>query len=319
MQTQELAPDLILHNGRFYTLDPANSVVDAVAIKDGRFLATGAAAAILPLAGAHTQVIDLQGRTVLPGIFDSHNHLQQVGVKLTRVRLDECTSPEEMMELVRARAKTPRPATGSSARAGASTTSPTAACPPAGTSTPPPTSTRSSSCASSTWTWSTASRCAWPASPATRPTRRTGRSAGTPAASPTASCAPTPSSSCGACCPLPTVDELKDGHPPGLPGDESLGHHQRGGPGPLPARDLRLPGLLPGLAGRPPAHRLVAPSPGRPTVTGTRHRPPLTVRVNLMPSWHGFREEETEAELERAPGAWGCAPAWATNGCASAA
>ena len=42
---------------------------------------------------------------VIPGIFDSHNHLMQVGVKLTRIRLDECRSPEEMMALVRERAK----------------------------------------------------------------------------------------------------------------------------------------------------------------------------------------------------------------------
>ncbi|MEZ4558109.1 MAG: amidohydrolase family protein [Caldilineaceae bacterium] len=54
------------------------------------------------MAGPHTEILDLGGRTALPGIFDSHNHLMQVGVKLTRIRLDECTSPAEMMELVRA-------------------------------------------------------------------------------------------------------------------------------------------------------------------------------------------------------------------------
>ena len=62
-------------------------------------------AAILPLAGPHTRLHDLGGKSVLPGIFDSHNHLMQVGVKLARIRLDECRSPEEMMELVRVRAQ----------------------------------------------------------------------------------------------------------------------------------------------------------------------------------------------------------------------
>ena len=196
MQIQELAPDLILHNGRFYTLDPSNSVVDAVAIKDGRFLATGAAAAILPLAGAHTQVIDLQGRTVLPGIFDSHNHLLQVGVKLTRIRLDECTSPQEMMELVRARAAehAARHA-GSSAKAGTKATSPPptrrAGCPHAGTSTPPPTSTRC--ILMRFFNTDVVNAVALRLAGITRAharSRRTARSAGTPPANPTASCAP---------------------------------------------------------------------------------------------------------------------------------
>lgn len=109
LQLTTLAPDAIFHNARIYTLEPRQPQAEAVAIKDGRFLASGHDAAITPLAAAHTRVIDLQGATVLPGIFDSHNHLQQVGVKLTRVRLDECRSPAEMMELVRERAQVTPP------------------------------------------------------------------------------------------------------------------------------------------------------------------------------------------------------------------
>lgn len=108
MQIFDLAPDSIFHNAVVYTQVAHTPVVQAIAVKDGRILATGADAAILPLAGPSTRMIDLDGRTVLPGIFDSHNHLLQVGVKLTRIRLDECRSPAEMMELVRERAaKTP--------------------------------------------------------------------------------------------------------------------------------------------------------------------------------------------------------------------
>ena len=44
---------------------------------------------------------------MLPGIFDSHNHMLQVGVKLSRIRLDQCRSPEEMMGLVRGAPETP--------------------------------------------------------------------------------------------------------------------------------------------------------------------------------------------------------------------
>lgn len=109
MTMTELAPDTILHQGQMYTLNAANPVVEAVAIKDGHILALGANHAIVPLAGAQTNVIDLHGRTVIPGLFDSHNHLLQVGIKLIRIRLDECRSPAEMMELVRARAQTTPP------------------------------------------------------------------------------------------------------------------------------------------------------------------------------------------------------------------
>ena len=57
------------------------------------------------LAGEHTRRLDLHGHTVIPGLFGSHAHLLEVGLKLAAVRLDECQSPEEMMELVRGRAQ----------------------------------------------------------------------------------------------------------------------------------------------------------------------------------------------------------------------
>lgn len=111
MNMIDLTPDLILHHGTVYTLDPARPVVEALAIKGERIIATGPNASILELAGPHTRRMDLTGRAILPGIFDSHNHLQQVGTKLSRIRLDECRSPVEMMELVATRAQETPPGT----------------------------------------------------------------------------------------------------------------------------------------------------------------------------------------------------------------
>lgn len=105
MQIKDLSPDSILFNGQIYTLDDEQTVAQAVAIKDGRFVAVGTDTEIKPLAGSYTQSLDLKGRTVIPGIFDSHAHLQEVGLKLTAIRLDECQSPQEMMELIREQAK----------------------------------------------------------------------------------------------------------------------------------------------------------------------------------------------------------------------
>ena len=109
MQVKDLSPDLILSNGRFYTLDAASTVAQAVAIKDGRIVAVGGDAAVRDLAGPATQQLEVNGRSVIPGIFDSHNHLMAVGAKLSVIRLDECQSLEEMMELVRQRAKNTPP------------------------------------------------------------------------------------------------------------------------------------------------------------------------------------------------------------------
>ncbi len=105
MKIKDLSLDLILLNGRICTLDAENTTAQAVAVKDGRILAVGGDAEIEGLAGPNTRRVALDGRTVIPGIFDSHNHLMEVGAKLSTIRLDECQSQEEMMELVRERAK----------------------------------------------------------------------------------------------------------------------------------------------------------------------------------------------------------------------
>lgn len=111
MKITDLSPDLIITNGTVYTMDADSSVAQGVAVKDGRILATGSTAEIEGMANESTKRIDLDGRTAIPGIFDSHAHLQEVGLKLAAIRLDECESPEEMMELVRERAKETAPGT----------------------------------------------------------------------------------------------------------------------------------------------------------------------------------------------------------------
>jgi predicted amidohydrolase YtcJ len=72
--------DLILHNGRLHTVDRENPTASAAAIKDGRFLAVGGDAEVMALRGGATQVIDLRGRTVIPGLNDSHLHLIRGGL-----------------------------------------------------------------------------------------------------------------------------------------------------------------------------------------------------------------------------------------------
>ncbi len=66
--------DLILQNGKIVTVDPRFSVVSALAVQGDRVLAAGSDSEIGALAGPNTKRVDLRGRTVLPGLSDSHVH-----------------------------------------------------------------------------------------------------------------------------------------------------------------------------------------------------------------------------------------------------
>lgn len=72
--TQPSPADLILHNGVIWTVDAKNSTVEAVAIKDGKFVVVGSNSAALKLRGPNTRVIDLKGSFVVPGFNDNHVH-----------------------------------------------------------------------------------------------------------------------------------------------------------------------------------------------------------------------------------------------------
>ena len=66
--------DLILHNGKIVTVDPQFHIVDSIAVRGDRIVATGAAQQVARLAGPNTRRMDLHGKTVLPGLIDSHSH-----------------------------------------------------------------------------------------------------------------------------------------------------------------------------------------------------------------------------------------------------
>jgi predicted amidohydrolase YtcJ len=68
------AASIIFHNGNVLTIDDHNRVFDSLAIKDDQILAVGSNKDVLAYRGAHTVVIDLKGRTLIPGFADGHNH-----------------------------------------------------------------------------------------------------------------------------------------------------------------------------------------------------------------------------------------------------
>ena len=75
--------DTVLVNGKVVTVDPQFSIREAVAVRDGRIAAVGSTADIRKLAGPRTRVIDLEGRTVIPGLIDSHMHAIRAALSFT--------------------------------------------------------------------------------------------------------------------------------------------------------------------------------------------------------------------------------------------
>jgi predicted amidohydrolase YtcJ len=66
--------DLIIHHANIVTLDPKDRIVEALAVRGGKLIALGGDEQIFKLKGPKTRVIDADGRTVLPGLYDSHTH-----------------------------------------------------------------------------------------------------------------------------------------------------------------------------------------------------------------------------------------------------
>ncbi|WP_226668298.1 amidohydrolase [Microbulbifer aggregans] len=79
--------DIIFHNGTIITINDAQPLAEAVAVKDGKILAVGKKAEVLKTVGENTRKIDLAGKTMLPGFFDSHGHAWMIGIQAMTANL----------------------------------------------------------------------------------------------------------------------------------------------------------------------------------------------------------------------------------------
>ena len=107
--------DLILLHGKIWSGEPvaargetsaATRIVEAVAIANGRILAVGSDEEIRTCKGLNTEVIDLRGRLVVPGLADSHVHFIQGGFQLLTVDLKDAPSEEEFVRRIGDKART---------------------------------------------------------------------------------------------------------------------------------------------------------------------------------------------------------------------
>ncbi len=99
--------DLIFHDGKIVTADARFSVAEAVAIKDGRITAVGRSADVLKRErGSRTRVIDLHGKTLLPGLIDAHVHALDAGLSEFRRKRPAFASIAAIQAYIRERAAT---------------------------------------------------------------------------------------------------------------------------------------------------------------------------------------------------------------------
>src|SRR5260370_26002986 len=94
---------LVLFNGRILTVDPRDTIAQALAIRDGKIIAVGPDRDILRLAVAATKRIALRGRTATPGLVDSHAHIADgAAEELYHVHLSDVSTVGEAVHRVQA-------------------------------------------------------------------------------------------------------------------------------------------------------------------------------------------------------------------------
>jgi len=95
--------DLVYRNGAVHTLDSADSVRQALAVRAGRIVYVGDDGGAAALVGKRTRVVDLQGRMLMPGLVDAHMHPQSGGSRLLNCSLDyQRLTVDELQTRIRA-------------------------------------------------------------------------------------------------------------------------------------------------------------------------------------------------------------------------
>jgi predicted amidohydrolase YtcJ len=95
------SPDIVLVGGKIQTMDSRSTIAQALAVRDGKIFATGNDAAIKPLAGPQTRIIDLAGKTVIPGLIDTHAHFGAAGLGEYVVNLGSAKTVADSLQLIK--------------------------------------------------------------------------------------------------------------------------------------------------------------------------------------------------------------------------
>jgi predicted amidohydrolase YtcJ len=98
---EKLMADLVLFNGRVFTVEKGMPWAQAVAVRDGKFVAVGSDDEVKTLIGAGTQAIDLRGQLVLPGFNDAHLHFANGGLYLLGIDLRPARDEKEFVSIIK--------------------------------------------------------------------------------------------------------------------------------------------------------------------------------------------------------------------------
>ena len=99
------AADLIITNANIWTVDASHPKAQAVAVLGERIVAVGSNDEVAEWRGPKTEVIDAEGKLLLPGFNDAHTHFASGGFQLESVQLTDATSPEEFVRRIAEQAK----------------------------------------------------------------------------------------------------------------------------------------------------------------------------------------------------------------------
>ncbi len=100
---------LLIHGGPIYTVDSTQTMVEAVATKDNKILFAGSLAEAEAYQNEQTQIIDLQGRTMTPGLIEGHGHFMGLGYNELNLDLIHTTSYQEIVDAVAQAVKSAEP------------------------------------------------------------------------------------------------------------------------------------------------------------------------------------------------------------------
>ncbi|HEY3458897.1 MAG TPA: amidohydrolase [Bryobacteraceae bacterium] len=103
------SPSLVLRSGKIITVDDNFTIAEAVAIRDGRIVAVGPDAAMKSYTEPGTHVVDLQGKTVIPGLIDGHAHMDREGLKAIFPSLGRVRSIRDIQERIAELARKSKP------------------------------------------------------------------------------------------------------------------------------------------------------------------------------------------------------------------
>jgi predicted amidohydrolase YtcJ len=92
---------MIVHHAKVITLDDSNRTAEAIAVLDGKLLGVGSNAAIMKFKSSKTMIVNANGRTVIPGLYDSHLHVIRAGrFYNTELRWDGVRTLKKAMQML---------------------------------------------------------------------------------------------------------------------------------------------------------------------------------------------------------------------------